>query len=86
MKTPTQPFTSNDTLNPVLWSNDTLKPLVRFKLLSIAKDFIKSLKVPNLKLQDITISGSNAGYGYSKYSDIDLHLIVDVDNEELEDY
>ena len=86
MKTPIQPFTTNDTLNPVLWDNDTLKPLVRFKLLSIAKDFIKSLKVPNLKLQDITISGSNAGYGYSKYSDIDLHLIVDVDNEELEDY
>lgn len=86
MKIPNQPFATNDTLNPVLWDDDTLKPLVRFKLLSIAKDFIKTLKAPNLNLQDITISGSNAGYGYSKYSDIDLHILVDVADEELEDY
>jgi len=86
MKTSIQPFTTNETLNPVLWEDFKLKPLVRFKLLTIAKDFINTLKVANLNLQDITISGSNAGYGYSKYSDIDLHLVVDVDDEELEDY
>ena len=45
------------------------------------------LKVKKLNLKDITISGSNVSYGYSEYSDIDLHLIVDFpEDEELRDY
>jgi hypothetical protein len=36
-------------------------------------------------LQDITISGSNAGYTYSRNSDLDLHLVVTIpkDREQL---
>ena len=63
-------------LNPVLWVNNRLRPDVRLKLLSIAKDFAHYLNVPKLYLNDITISGSSAGYNYSDYSDIDLHLVV----------
>jgi hypothetical protein len=63
-------------LNPVLWENDTLKTEIRHQLLKIAKNFIEFLEVPNLKLKDVTISGSSANYNYSEYSDIDLHLIV----------
>jgi len=44
----------------------------------IAKHFAHFLKVPNLNLRDITISGSNAAYGYSDSSDLDLHLVVDI--------
>lgn len=65
-------------LNPKLWSKGKLKPQVRFHLLEIAKHFIDYIEIDNLGLQDITISGSNAGYTYSRKSDIDLHLIVDV--------
>jgi hypothetical protein len=65
-------------LNPKLWSKGKLKPQVRFHLLEIAKHFVDYIDIDNLGLQDITISGSNAGYTYSRKSDIDLHLIVDV--------
>lgn len=68
----------NDTLNPVLWSDNHLKTEVRYKLLLIAKHFAQFLNVTDLHLKDITISGSNASFGYSEYSDIDLHLIVDI--------
>ena len=63
-------------LNPILWNDNSMRPEVRSKLLQIADHFINYLNVPNLKLKDITISGSSAGYNYSDYSDIDLHLIV----------
>lgn len=65
-------------LNPKLWSKGKLKPQVRFHLLEIAKHFVDYIEIDNLGLQDITISGSNAGYTYSRKSDIDLHLIVDI--------
>lgn len=84
---PVQAYVINDTLNPILWDNDELRTDVRYKLLGIAKHFADTLKVKALNLRDITISGSNASFGYSEYSDIDLHLVVDMpDDEELHDY
>jgi hypothetical protein len=68
----------HDTLNPALWQTNQLKPQVRLKLLEIAKHFIAFIEVPDLNLKDITISGSNAAYTYTKHSDLDLHLIVDI--------
>lgn len=75
-----KPIVYNDTLNPVLWDGFNLKSEVREKLIQIANHFSKFLSVPNLKIKDITISGSNASYGYSEFSDIDLHLIIDITN------
>ena len=64
-------------LNPRIWGRDEhLLPEVRGKLLAIAADFQEFLGVEDLNVQDITISGSNAAYSYTKNSDIDLHLIV----------
>ena len=76
----------HDMLNPELWEDNHLKTEVRYKLMLIAKHFAQFLKVENLNLKDITISGSNASYGYSEYSDIDLHLVVDMDPERVELY
>lgn len=78
-----QPITINQTLNPELWENDTLKPEVRHKLLQIADHFVNFLKTP-IQIQDITISGSNAGYNYSEFSDIDLHIVTDVNPDQVE--
>ena len=64
-ETPVAAFTVNDTLNPILWDNDELRLDIRYKLLSIAKHFADTLKVKNLNLTDVTISGSNASFGYS---------------------
>ena len=67
-------------LNPVLWDNNSLRKDVRHQLLKIARHFALYLDVPILNLKDVTLSGSSAGYNYSSYSDIDLHLVVSKTN------
>lgn len=79
-----KPVTYHDTLNPKVWDNNTLITEVRYKLLAIAMHFAKFLNVPKLNLRDITISGSNAAYGYSDSSDLDLHLVVDMPKDHPE--
>ena len=81
------PVYYHDELNPAIWENNQLKTEVRYKLLAVAHHFAKFLNVPKLNLRDITISGSNAAYGYSESSDLDLHLVVDMphDKPELEE-
>ncbi len=69
-------------LNPKLWNGKVLKPIVRYKLLEIARHFIEFIDIPNLRLKDVTISGSNAAYSYTSQSDIDLHLVVDVPEQQ----
>jgi len=69
-------------LNPRIWGRDEhLLPEVRDKLLAIAADFQEFLGVDDLTVKDITISGSNAAYSYTKNSDIDLHMVVEMPND-----
>lgn len=69
-------------LNPRIWGRDEhLLPAVRDKLLTIAADFQEFLGVDDLTVKDITISGSNAAYSYTKNSDIDLHLVVEMPDD-----
>jgi hypothetical protein len=78
-----EPISYSDTLNPALWENDTLIPEVRRALLVIAEHFVEFLKT-DLDIADITISGSNAGYNYNEYSDIDLHIVANFDPAQAE--
>jgi len=64
-------------LNPKLWEGTKLDPEVRDQLLLIAEDFVEYLGISNLKVRDVTISGSNAAYSYTPHSDLDLHVLVD---------
>ena len=66
----------NDQLNPRLWQGEKMRPEVREQLLKIAADFKESLGLRDLDVEDITVSGSNAGFTYTPHSDIDLHLVV----------
>lgn len=68
----------HDTLNQKIFNNEKLKPTVRNQLLLIAKDFINEMGISELHVKDITISGSNAAYSYTKHSDLDLHILVDM--------
>ena len=71
-------FIIRNSLNTKVWDGDKLKPEIRKKLLLIAKNFFKDLELePNVKLNDITLTGSISNYNWSKFSDIDLHLIID---------
>ena len=58
--------TYHSTLNPKLWTGTFLKQDVRHRLLAIAKDFVHFIGLPQINLKDITVSGSNASYGYSE--------------------
>lgn len=71
-------FQIKDTLNPDIWTNDTLNPQVRTKLNKIAVDFFKKLNLPaEVKMKDIIFTGSLANYNWSKFSDIDIHIVLD---------
>lgn len=72
--------TFHDHLNPKLFRGLTLKPEVEQQLKIIAQDFISEMGIGNLDVTDITISGSNAAYSYTKHSDLDLHIVVDMSN------
>ena len=74
----------HDELNPLLWEQGKLRAEVRYKLMFIARHFAKFINIPQLHLRDITISGSNAAYGYSDSSDLDLHLVVDFPKDKPE--
>lgn len=64
-------------LNPKFWHNYTLNPKVRLKLLDIADDFWFDLNLDWVEVKDIIITGSICNFNWSKYSDIDLHILID---------
>lgn len=71
-------FHLKNELNPEIWKGDKLRPEVIKSLIKIAKDFFKSLELPsNVKPKDILFVGSLANYNWSKFSDIDLHIVID---------
>lgn len=75
----------HDELNPVIFDGDTMNSDVRQALLTIAEDFIDHLGIDHLEVADITLSGSNAAYSYTRHSDIDLHILVDMSKFEQDD-
>ena len=84
-------FKPKTELHPKLWVNNKLNSRVRLRLLDIADDFIDTLAVDWVKPKDIVFTGSLANYNWSKYSDIDIHVILDYDKvykkkEFVEDY
>ena len=79
-------FEVNDTLEPNVWEDNKLKPEVREALLKIVKDFLIDLPF-DPEIEDVTLTGSLANYNWSKYSDVDLHIVLDFkkvdENQEL---
>lgn len=76
----------HDTLNPHLFTDERMQADVRKQLLTIAEDFIEFMGIDTLKVEDIRLYGSSAAYTYTKHSDIDLHILVDmsdIDDDEV---
>lgn len=67
----------NLTLNPAAWDGLELKSDVRDALLKVAQKFIDSWEFL-IPVEDIIITGSNANYNWTQYSDFDLHVIVNM--------
>jgi len=76
-----------DELDPLLWDRNRLKDYIAEHLYVIAKNFFKHLELDWKIVKDVTLTGSLANYNWSKYSDIDLHILVDFrdvdENEKL---
>lgn len=91
---PIKSFYLKDELNPKLWNDFNLDDDVREQLLQIAQDFYESTDI-TADVVDIALCGSLCNYNWSeKYSDYDLHIIInhkDIDDnlelsEQLCDY
>ncbi len=67
--------TVNRRLNPKIWNGDELDPQVIDKLRDIAQAFEEFVGI-DLDVVDYTLTGSNANYTWTEYSDLDLHIIV----------
>jgi hypothetical protein len=75
---PVKSFHLKDELNPKVWDDsDKMITEVRQQLLQIANDFYESVDI-DADIKDIILTGSLANYNWSeKYSDYDLHILID---------
>ena len=69
-------FQIHDELQPEVWKEERLNSEVRERLIEIAANFLEGLDIP-VSMDDLRFTGSLANYNWSKYSDIDLHIVVD---------
>jgi len=71
-------FQLKPSLNPEFWDREELRKDIRDQLMLIAEEFFDGLNSPDkLVIKDVIFTGSLANYNWSKYSDVDLHVIVD---------
>ena len=71
-------FEKQPHLNERFWKEDGAKlcPKVARRLSKIVDDFMQGLDV-EAHVEDIRFTGSLANYNWSKFSDVDLHIVVD---------
>ena len=66
-------------LNPKIWDGEgesaKMNPEIRDRLLEISYEFIDFLGV-DVVVTDIIMTGSLSNYNWSKYSDVDLHIVA----------
>ncbi len=78
-------------LNPKFWKNNQLNSEARDHMLKIAEEWREYCEIPKSAVDDIYFTGGNANYNYTKYSDVDIHLVLDMnkinkDHDLLKDY
>ncbi len=70
----------NKNLNPAFWNeNKNLLPMIRNALLKIAREFIKDIEL-KIHIRDIYFLGSSANYNWTPTSDLDIHILVDMND------
>jgi hypothetical protein len=67
---------AKEELSSSIWDNEQLREEVKDHLLQVSHDFMDFMDL-DVNIQDLLLVGSMAGYNYSKYSDIDLHIVLD---------
>tara|TARA_R100000808_G_C2149131_1_gene157483 strand:+ start:277 stop:1338 length:1062 start_codon:yes stop_codon:yes gene_type:complete len=69
-------FEKQPELEPKFWVAGKLNPRIAKRLQKIANEFLEGLDI-GATMEDLRFTGSLANYNWSKYSDIDLHIVVD---------
>jgi len=69
-------FEKQPELEPKFWVAGKLNPRIAKRLQKIANEFLDGLEI-EAQMVDLRFTGSLANYNWSKYSDIDLHIVVD---------
>ena len=64
-------------LNPMFWVGDSLKTEVNEALMKFAEAFAAYVDLDERAIVDVLLLGGNAGYNYTQYSDLDVHIVVD---------
>lgn len=72
-------------LNPSIWEDYKLRGDIREKLKEIGYAWADFAAIPRGAVVDIVFTGSLANYNYTPYSDVDLHLYVDMDKMPIKD-
>ena len=80
-------FEKQPELDPKIWQDGKLKKNISKRLMRIAREFLDGIDKPvhheagdgsmAALMEDLRLTGSLANYNWSKYSDIDLHIVVD---------
>jgi len=80
-------FEKQPELDPKIWQDNSLNKNVSKRLMKIAREFLDGIELPvhhtggggqmSALIEDVRLTGSLANYNWSKYSDIDLHIVVD---------
>jgi hypothetical protein len=72
-------FELKDHLCPEIFDGKDMKKEVIDTLLEISDAFIEFTGI-DLFIHDIVLTGSLANYNWSEYSDVDLHILIDMDD------
>lgn len=75
-------FKPKDTLCQSIFDEDmVMQKDIRKKLLDISDNFLEFLGI-EFFIHDIVLTGSLANYNWSSYSDVDVHVIIDFEDQE----
>jgi len=73
-------FDMQPELNQKIWEEDErIRPGVKAALMDIIDEFLEGLDM-DLDIKDIVLTGSMANYNWSKFSDIDLHILLEFED------
>ena len=72
-------FAQKSTLNKNFWQDEKLNAEVKDAIMAVIESYLKStnLEITVDDIDEIEFTGSLANYNYSKFSDVDIHLLFD---------
>ena len=78
-------FKVHEELNPDIWFIDNgsykMIPEIRVSLLNIVDDYKNFVNV-DMEIEDVILTGSLSNFNWSRFSDVDLHIVMNFEDKE----